>query len=438
MKIEKAGLTIILVALAAVAFFFAGQPIFVVKAGLNSDWPIFHHDAAYTGLTDSTGPAMKPVMLWSHKIGSDVSGSPVITDGYLYINGVSEIFCFNSSTGMMIWNNTGTSSPAFYNGYVYAALGGENQAVFAYESSTGNVKWSHYSDNSYSNNSFSSCSVEDGIVYVGGQHLSAFNASNGILLWTISPGGLPAISNGYLYLGSNTKKGLVYAVNASTGEQVWSSQVTANNTVFGIPMVAGDRLYIGARGTYVSVPNLQIGYNLYCLNASSGSRLWNYTTGSWVTGAPAMFDGYIYVHSDDGILYALNASTGEKIWDFAISAPIPDGPSSGIISSSPAVAAGIVYVGSTDGNIYALNAYSGRQIWNYTVGVPIESSPAIVDGCLYIGASDGSIYALAEGQSASPSPSVPEFSTVFVVTTLLIIVPALLSWFRIGRMGSCT
>lgn len=100
--------------------------------------------------------------------------------------------------------------------------------------------------------------------------------------------------------------------------------------------------------------------------------------------------GWFIFGSDDGNIYALNASTGTKLWNFA---------TNGVIFSSPAVANGVVYVGTEDtgsldgGNLYALNAVTGAQLWSYNTGSIDLSSPAVVDGVVYATTYDGQTYA---------------------------------------------
>ena len=53
--------------------------------------------------------------------------------------------------------------------------------------------------------------------------------------------------------------------------------------------------------------------------------------------SPAVVDGVVYVGSDDGNVYALNASSGAKLWNYT---------TGGDVYSSPAVVGGVVYVGS--------------------------------------------------------------------------------------------
>jgi outer membrane protein assembly factor BamB len=43
-------------------------------------------------------------------------------------------------------------------------------------------------------------------------------------------------------------------------------------------------------------------YSVYALNASTGARVSNYTTG--VESSPVAANGVVYVGSDDGYLYA--------------------------------------------------------------------------------------------------------------------------------------
>ena len=43
---------------------------------------------------------------------------------------------------------------------------------------------------------------------------------------------------------------------------------------------------------------------------------WSYATGNRVQSSPAVVNGVVYVGSDDHNVYALNASTGAKLWSY--------------------------------------------------------------------------------------------------------------------------
>ena len=83
--------------------------------------------------------------------------------------------------------------------------------------------------------------------------------------------------------------------------------------------------------------------------------LWNYTFTNdlLVDSSSAVVSGVVYVDSNDKNIYALNATNGSKIWNYATSAAVHIYP---FPTSSPAVVNGVVYVGSYGGNVYALNA----------------------------------------------------------------------------------
>jgi hypothetical protein len=142
------------------------------------------------------------------------------------------------------------------------------------------------------------------------------------------------------------------------------------------PAVVGGLVYVGSWD-----------HNVYCLNATSGSLVWSYTTGSGVESSPAVVGGFVYVGCGDGRVYCLDATSGSLVWSYT----------TGSWVDSPAVVGGYVYVGSGDGNVYCLDATSGSLVWSYTTGGSVYSSPAVVYGVVYVGSMDGKIYAFGPG-----------------------------------------
>src|SRR5450759_114428 len=63
--------------------------------------------------------------------------------------------------------------------------------------------------------------------------------------------------------------------------------------------------------------------------------LWNYTTGNEVYSSPSIVHGVVYISSADGNVYALNATNGTQLWNYATQG----------FGSSPAIVNGVVYVG---------------------------------------------------------------------------------------------
>ena len=110
------------------------------------------------------------------------------------------------------------------------------------------------------------------------------------------------------------------------------------------------------------------------LDATTGDLRWTFTCNGPVRFAPALFDGNVYVASDDGWLYCLSLRTGELVWRFH-GAPRDDlilGNGRMIsrwpLRSGVLVADGTVYV--TAGMwpaygiyVYALDARTGKLDW---------------------------------------------------------------------------
>jgi uncharacterized repeat protein (TIGR01451 family) len=116
---------------------------------------------------------------------------------------------------------------------------------------------------------------------------------------------------------------------------------------FSSPAVANGVVYVGSTAI---IDHSAYG-ELYALNATTGAELWTYTTpaGSGL-GSPAVANGVVYIASSPDTMYALNASTGAKLWSFAT-----EGETG---TSSPAVVDGVVYVGAGD-NVFAFGLGGG-------------------------------------------------------------------------------
>ena len=111
--------------------------------------------------------------------------------------------------------------------------------------------------------------------------------------------------------------------------------------------------------------------------AHDESRLWSYATQGWVSAAPTVADGVVYVGSNDHRVYALDAATGNELWSFA---------TGDVVVSVPTVVDGVVYVGSNDNHLHALDADTGEKLWSYDTGSWVQYSPAVSGGKVYLGA----------------------------------------------------
>lgn len=233
-----------------------------ILASSEDDWSMFRHDPAHTGATTGSAP-MKPLMLWSyaegHFDGSFIGSSAAVINGTVYVgsnyNQVEQrggnIYALDAYTGAKIWNYT-------TNGGVY-----------------------------------SSPTVSGSMLFIGVEdNVCAFDASTGFGIWNYTTGGQinssPDVVNGVVYIGSWDSN--VYALNASTGKQIWEDSLFR---ILSSAAVSDDVVYV-AGYAYV-----------YALNTTTGSQIWNLTTQNQINSSPAIFNGVVYIGSQDGNFYAI-------------------------------------------------------------------------------------------------------------------------------------
>jgi outer membrane protein assembly factor BamB len=226
------------------------------------------------------------------------------------------------------------------------------------------------------------------------------------------------------------------SVNASNNPTIVATQLwnfTTHGIVYPPPIVADGYIYTVSYSAYSSFVEVN------CLNASTGTQIWNYWPRGFA-GDLTVSEGYVYTSSTWGDLGAFNASTGAKIWNFTkencMSAPVVADnrvyvTACGYIGSiensigfvfcfdaekgtsiwnytiegsigAPIVAGNMVYVPvrerfSTTRNVYALDARTGAKIWSYPAGSYAISSPVVGGsrGYVYVESGDGNVYALS-------------------------------------------
>jgi outer membrane protein assembly factor BamB len=182
----------------------------------------------------------------------------------------------------------------------------------------------------------------------------------------------PALAGGYLFI-SGANGGGFYCLNASTGTEIWNKNELGTETSG--PAYDEGIVYVGNSLNFIAA-----------LNASTGTQIWNgasYENGS--ASNPTIANGVVYTQGYNA--YALNASTGTKIWSYTNQEGFHSG-------ASPAVSAGYVYIASNS-YLYALNASTGKQIWIDPIAHSevFHSSPTVSGDMVYIGSEDHNLYA---------------------------------------------
>lgn len=182
---------------------------------------------------------------------------------------------------------------------------------------------------------------------------------------TVSPPGANGLADGAVYVPG--KDGLVYALDLTTGTQIWKASLgsfggTANESLStaaldGINLVVGDAIGVidfnAVMGTVmwkyqdpttsqispsgpsevISSPAISgpagqeivtftdLSGAFRVLSLATGTQLYQYQTGSWISASPAVSNGDILFGSSDGFLYDMEAGAGNDAPATAITSP---------------------------------------------------------------------------------------------------------------------
>ena len=159
--------------------------------------------------------------------------------------------------------------------------------------------------------------------------------------------------------------------NAASLGLAWYRDLGTNRALEATPIVVDDVMYFTTTWSRV-----------YAVNAATGEDLWSYDPqvpkewGRWaccdvVNRGVAVYQGKIYVASLDGRLIALDAATGALAWEVDT---LIDRSLHYTITGAPRVAKGKVFIGNggaeygVRGYVTAYDANTGDQVWRfYTV-----------------------------------------------------------------------
>jgi len=381
---------------------------------ITSDWDGKH----YYCLNESDGTET-----WNFTVdNNDAQSTPAISDGRVVFGSWTwgsggHIYCVNLTTGSEEWNITTPDHPcgsaAIRGGVVYMTTYdfGTTQTdkgeLYALNLTDGSEIWSQPVERTDS-----TPAVAYGNVYVCGGCLGfsdlmtyCFNATTGALVWnTSAPDEIgnwkcsPAVADGKVFVGKpyyDYGSGVMdyvgtYALNASTGEIVWSYPEGGSS-----PAVADGKVFtIGSGRVYAFGSSIQDWAQFHYDIANTGSSPADAPDTNhvkWVTedigavaGSQAMIVGdMVFVYANDEV-YGISRETGTTIWN----ASIPGDTQAYSSWASPAYNDGMLFV-SAGYNLTRIDAATGTVLQQ--IAFPdgntysCNGGPTVADGVVFVG-----------------------------------------------------
>jgi outer membrane protein assembly factor BamB len=227
---------------------------------------------------------------------------------------------------------------------------------------------------------FENAIVVNGVAYAGASEkglVQAINATSGAVNWTVSPCGAgeatsaPAFSAGRIWVtlagGGSFGNGIAGLDSSGTNFACLHTVDSFSGTP---PTATNSTVYAGGNGG-----------QLVAINASTGNLRWSVKLASEFLESPAVSsDGLsLFVATRSGHLYKINAATGATIWKRTAD-------SLGTVT----VSGSTLYLGGY-GALYALSASTGSVLWE--AGFPgffcCITAPTVANGLVFAGDEDG-------------------------------------------------
>jgi outer membrane protein assembly factor BamB/protein tyrosine phosphatase (PTP) superfamily phosphohydrolase (DUF442 family) len=217
----------------------------------------------------------------------------------------------------------------------------------------------------------------------------AFDANTGKTVWKTDRDEIPSWGSPTVV---TTAKGEELVTNASnfirgydprTGKELWrlgkSSKITAPTPIFADDVL----VVVSGRGPerpiFVLKPGARGDLTLPDGKTSSDAVIWSRTGRGSYMPTPLIYNGILYVLSNNGTFDAYNLKTGDELYRQRL--PVVG---SGF-SASPVAADGKIYLSNEDGEIIVVAA--GQQfshIATNTMGELLMATPALSDGVMYV------------------------------------------------------
>lgn len=266
-------------------------------------------------------------------------------------------FAYNYKTSKQLWaaasyvngGDIPRSTPTYYQGKLFVV---NNAGISVYNAATGQVLWKKANiSQGFSGN----IEIYNNRMYVSGlpayRHLYALNLTDGSLIWDfnyVGQMGEKLITDNKIIFG--TSSSLIYAVDATTGVELWKRDLHTSSNDFGCdyvkPIVVGNKVIINH-------PN----EGFYALNIKTGSTVWISNAGAdpSVSGV-TQGDGRLYftMKYSSTIIRAIDPNNGVLIWQKNSNEPS---------LSTPLYVKGKLYLQSQNG-IEVRDAANGNQEQN--------------------------------------------------------------------------
>ncbi len=264
--------------------------------------------------------------------------------------------------------------------------------------------------------------VVDDVVYFGSsdEHVYAVHLATGKKKWSFKTDDMidapPLVLDGRVYIGSADF--FFYALDAATGKVRWKFETGDK--------ILGGANYARAKDGSIKIIVGSYDSKLYCFD-TSGKKLWEYETGNYINGTPAILGDHAVFGGCDAVLHVVSISTGKKAKEVELGADCHVAGSVALADnkvyfghygnaficvdldnteepawvyssqrhaffSSPSVLKDKIIFGGRDKKMHCVSRKHGKPIWTFPTKRKIDGSPVVCGDKVVFGSGDGRLY----------------------------------------------
>jgi outer membrane protein assembly factor BamB len=368
------------------ALFAAGCSFVLPNSAPAQDWPMHRGGPQLQGVSHSQAPS-QPKLGWSFNAGKPVKGSAAIASDRVYFgDDGGTLHALDLRDGHEIWafktEGPIEATPLVLNNSVF--FGSSDAQFYSLNSADGSLRWKYSTgDKILGGANYAPGPEGKGFrILIGGydSSLHCLHSETGEVLWTHPTdnyiNGTPALfPSGEIVFGGCDA--VIHVLSLHDGAEL--RQIESDAYIASSVAVADGVGYVGNYGNLV-----------LAFNPAEGRILWKYRDRNFAYFSSAAIAGpHLVIGGRDKQLHCIDRATGLSVWKFK---------ARGVIDSSPVVCGDAVIVGAEDGRLYCVSLADGSERWAYEIGAPITASPAVANGSIVIGAEDGTVYCFTEAK----------------------------------------
>lgn len=323
-----------------------------------------------------------------------------------------KVLCYSASNGKLLWEQTAYEGQPFdykhrRNTYASPTPVTDGKTLFVYFESLGfyayaldgKLLWKTSVGNIASLGMGAGTSpvlVGDKVIVVCDQDMGdqsflvAFSKKNGEMVWKVprkiqASWATPILTSGQLIVSGNEA---IIAYDPADGRELWRSRGLRSHAIH-TPLPSGDMVIVSS-GFPKKIT--------YGLRLTGEDRVaWTYEKGTAYVPSPILYQGYLYLITDNGMLTCLDPKTGEIKYE-GKRVPIP-----ATFMASPVAADGKIFLTSENGETFVIKAGPEHEvIGTNAIDEPVYSSLALVGDTIYMRA-EKHLYKMKDRSVARPA-----------------------------------